>query len=330
MAHTSDPGQEGPKRLGREGRQTTGREPAKGPGDLPKRSWGAVLKRTGKEFKEDGLTDLAAALTYYGVLAIFPALLALVSILGLMGSSAINSVIDNLGSLAPGPVRTTLTSALEQMQGGQGKAGIALIIGILLALWSASGYIAAFMRAGNAVYDIREGRPVWKTIPTRFLTTVAVVLLLALVAIGVVFTGGLAERTGEALGLGDTFLTVWMWAKWPVMILLVSGIIALLYWAAPNVRRRLRWVTPGSLLAVLIWIIASVAFAFYVANFGSYNKTYGSLAAVIIFRVWLWISNIAILLGLEFNAELERERALETGHPEGEEPYAEPRDTRKM
>jgi membrane protein len=327
MAHTSEPGHEGPKRLGRE---DAGRQPAKGPGDLPKRSWGSVLKRTAKEFKEDGLTDLAAALTYYGVLAIFPALIALVSILGLMGSSAINSVIDNLGSLAPGPVKTTLTSMLEQMQGGQGKAGIALIIGIVLALWSASGYIAAFMRAGNQVYDIREGRPIWKTVPTRFFTTVAVVVLLALVAVGVVFTGGLARRTGEALGLGDTFLTVWMWAKWPVMVLLISGVIALLYWAAPNVRRRFRWVTAGSLVAVLIWIVASVAFAFYVANFGSYNKTYGSLAAIIIFLVWLWITNIAILLGLEFNAELERERALETGHPQEQEPYVEPKDTRKM
>ncbi|MDT0378496.1 YihY/virulence factor BrkB family protein [Streptomyces sp. DSM 42041] len=303
--------------------------PAKGPGDLPKRSWGAVLKRTGKEFQEDELTDIAAALTYYGVLSVFPALIAVVSIMGLLGSSAIQSVIDELGGLAPGPVKSTLTSILEQLQGSSG-AGLALVIGLVLAIWSASGYVAAFMRAGNRIYDIREGRPFWKTLPTRFFTTVAVLVMLSLVAVAVVVSGGVARTVGDALGLGDTAVTVWSFAKWPVMVLLVSVVFSLLYWAAPNVKRRFRWVSPGSLLAVLIWIVASVAFAFYVANFAGYNQTYGSLAGIIISLVWLWISNIAILLGLEFNAELERQRAMETGHPEDEEPYAEPRDTRKM
>jgi membrane protein len=304
-------------------------KPAKGPGDLSKRSWGAVLKRTAKEFKEDELTDLAAALTYYGVLALFPALIAVVSIMGLLGSSAIQSVVDELGGLAPGPVKSLLTSILEQMQGA-GGAGIALIIGLVLALWSASGYVAAFMRASNTVYDIREGRPFWKTLPTRFFTTVVVLVLLALVAAAVVVSGGVARSVGDALGLGDTAVTIWNIAKWPVMVLLVSFVFSLLYWAAPNVRRPFRWVSPGGLLAVIIWIVASALFAFYVANFSSYNQTYGSLAGIIVFLIWLWISNIAILLGLEFNAELERERAIETGHPEEQEPYAEPRDTRKM
>ncbi|GAA2768763.1 YihY/virulence factor BrkB family protein [Streptomyces paradoxus] len=304
--------------------------PAKKPTDLPKGSWGGVLKRTLKEFKEDNLTDWAAALTYYGVLAIFPALLALVSLLGLLGSSTIKPMIDNLGSLAPGAARDILNSVLTQLEGNQGGASIALIIGIALALWSASGYIAAFMRASNAVYDIGEGRPVWKTIPTRLIITLIVVVLLAAMAIGVVFTGTLAKKTGEVLGLGDTFITVWNIAKWPVMVLLFAMIVALLYWAAPNVKRKIRWVSAGSLIAIVIWLIASAAFAFYVANFGSYNKTYGSMAAVIIFLVWMWISNIAILLGLEFNAELERARAIDSGHPPGEEPYVEPRDTRKL
>ncbi|WP_374196310.1 YihY/virulence factor BrkB family protein [Streptomyces sp. ISL-10] len=306
------------------------RPPAQAPTQMPKRSWGAVLKRTLKEFKEDNLTDWAAALTYYGVLAIFPALLALISILGLLGSSTIKPLIDNLGSLAPGSVRDILNSMLTQLQSSQGKAGIALIIGLVVALWSASGYIAAFMRASNAVYDIGEGRPVWKTLPTRLVITVVVVVLLALIAIGVVFTGALAQKTGQVLGIGDTAMTVWNIAKWPVMVILFSLIIALLYWASPNVKRGFRWVTPGSLLAVLIWLVASALFALYVANFSSYDRTYGSLAAVIIFLIWLWISNIAILLGLEFNAELERERAIGAGHPPGEEPYVEPRDTRKL
>ncbi|GAA0447741.1 YihY/virulence factor BrkB family protein [Streptomyces olivaceiscleroticus] len=302
----------------------------KGPGDLPKQSWKAVLKRTAKEFKRDNLTDLAAALTYYGVLAIFPAALALVSILGLLGSDTIQQMIDNVGKFAPGATRDVITNMLKQMQGSGGKAGIALIIGILIALWSASGYIAAFMRAANAVYDIEEGRPAWKILPTRFLITVVTVVLLALISIAVVFTGSLAKKAGDILGLGSTAVTVWNIAKWPVMVILVSFIIALLYWAAPNVRRRFRWVTPGSLLAVVLWLVASALFALYVANFSNYNKTYGSLAGIIIFLVWLWISNLAILLGLEFNAEMERSRAMEAGHPRDEEPYAEPRDTRNM
>ncbi|MBT2507805.1 YihY/virulence factor BrkB family protein [Streptomyces sp. ISL-98] len=305
-------------------------EPVKKPTDLPKESWTGVLKRTVKEFKEDNLTDLAAALTYYGVLSIFPALLALMSILGLLGTSSIKPLIDNVGSLAPGAVRDILNSTLTQLESGQGKASAALIIGIVVALWSASGYIAAFMRASNAVYDIGEGRPVWKTLPTRFGITLVVVVLLAAIAIGVVFTGKLAQKTGEVLGMGDTAITVFNYVKWPVLVLLFSFVIALLYWAAPNVKRGFRWVTPGSILAVLIWIAASALFALYVANFSSYDKTYGSLAAVIIFLVWLWISNIAILLGLEFNAELERGRAIEAGHPQEEEPYVEPRDTRKL
>ncbi|GES29254.1 hypothetical protein San01_17410 [Streptomyces angustmyceticus] len=289
-----------------------------------------VVKRTLREFKEDNLTDWAAALTYYGVLAIFPALLALVSILGLLGPSAIDSMIKNLSSIAPGSVRSLLTTILEQLKGGQGKALLALIIGIALALWSASGYVAAFMRASNVVYDIGEGRPVWKTLWVRLGITIAVVILLALTAVGVVFTGTVAKKMGSILGLGDTAVTVWNVAKWPVMLILVALSVMVLYWAAPNVKRRIRRVLPGGVLAVAIWLIVSALFALYVANFSSYNKTYGTFATPIVALIWLWLTNIAILLGLEFNAELERGRATERGHPPGDEPYAEPRDTRKL
>jgi membrane protein len=312
------------------GRVHEGDLSAKSPTDLSKSSWKAALKRTVKEFKDDNITDWAAALTYYGVLAIFPALLALVSIVGLLGTSSIQPLIDNVASLAPGAARDILTSMLEQLKRNQGGATLALIIGIVVALWSASGYIAAFMRASNAIYDIGEGRPVWKTIPTRLAITLVVVVLLAAIAVGVVFTGTLATKAGDVLGVGDTGLTVWEYAKWPVLILLFALILAILYWASPNVRRRFRWVSPGSLLAVIIWIIASAAFTAYVANFSSYNKTYGTLAGIIVFLIWLWISNIAILLGLEFNAELERGRAIDSGHPPDQEPYTEPRDTRKL
>jgi membrane protein len=293
--------------------------------------WGA-LKRTVREFREDDLTDWAAALTYYGVLAIFPALIVLVSILGLIGSSATQPLIDNLGEVAPGPAQKIFTDAIRNIQDSQGAAGVFFFVGLLGALWSASGYIGAFMRASNAIYDIDEGRPIWKTLPVRVGLTVLLMLLTAVSAIGVTVSGGLAEEIGNLIGVGPTAVDVWNIAKWPVLLLAVSLMFALLYWAAPNVKQPgFKWITPGGALAVLGWVTASLAFAFYVANFGSYNKTYGALAGPIIFLVWLWISNVMILLGAEFNAELERGRAIDAGmRPEDKEPFMEPRDTSKM
>jgi len=197
-------------------------------------------------------------------------------------------------------------------------------------LWLASRYVAAFMRASNAIYDVPEGRPVWKTLPIRLGVTVVVMVLLAVSAVAVVATGGLAARLGRLLGIGSTAVRVWDLAKWPVLLVIVGFLFALLYWASPNARQPFRWITPGGILAVVVWVVASVAFAVYVANFGSYNKTYGSLASVIIFLVWLWLSNTAILLGAELNAELERGRAIAAGHPPEEEPYMELRDTSKL
>jgi membrane protein len=291
-----------------------------------------TLKRTIREFKQDNLTDWAAALTYYGVLAIFPAILALVSILGLIGDSATQPLIDNLGKVAPGPAKDIFTSAITNLQKSSGAAGIAFIVGLAGALWSASGYVAAFMRASNAIYDVEEGRPVWKTLPTRVGTTIVLLVMLALVAIGVTLTGGLAKAVGDVIGVGDTAVQVWDIAKWPVILIVVMTMFAFLYWAAPNVKHpKFRWVSPGGIVGVLLWIIASAAFAFYVASFASYNKTYGALGGVIVFLVWLWISNIAILLGAEFNAELERGRQMEAGEVDSDdEPFLEPRDTRKM
>jgi len=302
-----------------------------GPTDLSRRSWKGVLSRTVREFKEDNLTDWAAALTYYGILSIFPALLALVSILGLIGPSATQPLIDNLSAVAPGPAKDIVTSAITNLQKSSGAAGVLFVVGIALAVWSASGYVAAFMRASNVIYDVGEGRPIWKTIPTRVFITVALLLMLAIVAIGVTITGGLATQVGKLLGIGDTAVTVWDIAKWPVILLIVMTMFALLYWAAPNVKHpHFRWVTPGGITGVLLWIIASAGFALYVANFASYNKTYGALGGVIVFLVWLWISNIAILLGAELNAEAERGRQIEAGHPADREPFLEPRDTRKL
>jgi membrane protein len=307
------------------------REPDQ-PTELGGKGWWHALKRSAKEFKEDNLTDWAAALTYYGVLAIFPALIVLVSVLGLIGESATQPLIDNLGAVAPGPAKDIFTSAIENLQGSGGAAGFAFVIGLLGALWSASGYVAAFMRASNSIYDMEEGRPIWKTLPVRVGLTIVLLALLAVTTLAVVLTGDLAQRVGDIVGLGSTAVDVWNYAKWPVLLVIVSFMFALLYWAAPNVKQPgFRWLSPGGILAVIGWLIASLAFALYVANFGSYNKTYGALAGPIVFLVWLWISNIMILLGAEFNAELERERAIEQGmRPPDKEPFAEPRDTRKM
>ena len=292
---------------------------------------GGLLKRTIKEFKDDNVTDWAAALTYYGVLAIFPAIIALVSILGLIGNSATQPLLDNLGKVAPGPAKDIFTSAIMNLQKSQSTAGIAFVVGLALALWSASGYVAAFMRASNAIYDIGEGRPVWKTLPVRVGVTLVLLVLLAVTAAGIVLTGGLAKEVGNLVGVGKDAVNVWDIAKWPVLLLIVSFMFSILYYASPNVKHpKFRFVTPGGLLAVLVWVIASAAFALYVANFGSYNKTYGALAGVIVFLMWLWISNIAILLGAELNAERERGRQIQSGHPADREPFVEPRDTRKL
>jgi membrane protein len=303
---------------------------AEQPTDLPRAAWPGVLKRTLKEYKADKLGDLAAALTYYGVLAIFPMIIVVVSILGLIGRSATQPLINNLGKVAPGPAQQIFTSAIHNVQSGKGTAGVLFVVGLAGALWSASGYIAAFMRASNVVWDIEEGRPIWKTIPIRLGVTLVTVILLTVSAVAVVFTGGLATQVGKLLGVGSSAVTIFDIAKWPVLLLIVSLILAILYYAGPNVRQPgIRWVSPGSILAVVVWIVASAAFAFYVASFASNNKTYGALGGVVVFLVWLWITNLVILFGAELNAELERGRQIEAGHPPEQEPYLPARDEPK-
>jgi membrane protein len=300
--------------------------------DLPKHSWKGVFRRALREFSDDNITDWAAALTYYGVLSIFPMILALVSVLGLFGQSATQPLVDNLATAAPGPPKEIVTNAITGLQKSQGAAGLAFVFGLAAALWSASGYVGAFMRASNDIWDVQEGRPAWKTIPLRVGVTAVLLVLLTISALAVVLTGPLAKQVGNVVGLGGAAVMVWDIAKWPVLILIVSFMIALLYYAAPNVKHpKFQWVSPGSLLAVLLWIVASALFAFYVANFSSYNKTYGALGGVIVFLTWLWITNNVILLGAEINAEIERGRQIQGGlRPQDREPFLEPRDTRKF
>jgi membrane protein len=264
------------------------------------------------------------------VTSIFPGLLVVTAVLGLLGPSATQTLIDNIATVVPGQGKDILVNAIHQLQRSQ-ASGVLAIVGLAAALWSASGYVAAFMRASNAIYEMPEGRPLWKILPLRLVLTLAVVVLLTVCAAGVVATGTLADRIGQLLGVGSTAMTVWDIAKWPVIAALLALAFALLYWAAPNVRHPgFRWLSPGGVPAVLLWVLASAGFAIYVANFGSYDKTYGSLAGVIVFLVWLWISNVAVLLGAELDAELARGQRIEGGQPGEQEPFLPARDTRAM
>lgn len=302
------------------------------PSDLGGTSKIDTLKRTFKEFSADDITDWAAALTYYGVLALFPAIIALVSIIGLVGSSATDPLLENLGKVAPGPAKDILTGAIEGLANSKGAAGIAFIVGLVLALNSASSYVGAFTRASNAIYDVEEGRPVWKLKPQQIGIVLVLILLLVVIAVAVTVSGPLAKEAGKLVGVGDTAVTIWDIAKIPVILLMVSFLFAFLYWAAPNVKQPgFKFVSPGGIVALVIWIIASLLFTFYVANFASYNKTYGSLGGVVAFLVWLWITNIAILFGAEFNSELQRSQQREAGERAPlDEPFLEPRDTKKL
>lgn len=301
------------------------------PTDLTSRTWKFILRKTIREFGDDQCTDLAAALTYYAVLALFPAILALVSLLGLLGQGeqGTGALMDAVRDVAPGAA-DTVGSVVDQLSQSN-ATGITLIIGLAGALWSASGYIGAFGRAMNRIYEIGEGRPFWKLRPIMLLITLIAVVMVALIALGLVVSGPVAEAVGSAIGLGDTAVTVWNIAKWPVMLAVVILIVAILYYATPNVKQpKFRWISLGAGVAVVVWILASVGFGFYVANFASYDKTYGALAGVIIFLLWLWITNLALLFGAELDAEIERGRQLQADLPAEEEIQLPARDTRVL
>jgi membrane protein len=289
-----------------------------------------TLKRTVAEFREDGLTDWAAALTYYGILALFPALIVLVSLVGLFGNprtttETLTEIVTSIGS--PSSART-FAGPIESITSNRGTAGFGLVLGLAAALWSAAGYVGAFIRASNVIYEVREGRPAWKLRPLQMAVTLAMVILLATIALALVLTGPIVKAVAEPIGLSDAAVTAWNVAKWPAMIAVFVLMLAILYYASPNARLRgFRWVTPGSVVALVAWALASAAFALYVSNFGSYDKTYGTLAGVVVLLIWLWITNMAILFGHQLNAELERRKEIEEGVKGArEELRLEPRD----
>jgi membrane protein len=293
----------------------------------------ATLKRTATEFMEDNLTDWAAALTYYGLLALFPALIAMVSLIGLVGDprSTTSTLTEIITSIGPQSAAETFSEPIESITSNRSAAGFAFVAGLAVALWSASGYVGAFMRASNIIYETPEGRPFWKLRPLQLAITLVMIVLMAILALALVLTGPVVDAVAGPIGLGDTAVSIWNIAKWPAMVAIFLLMIAVLYYASPNVRLRgFKWVTPGSLVAIVVWAIASAAFAFYVANFGSYDKTYGTLGGLIALLVWFWISNLAILFGHQLNAERERSLEIEEGRPRAEreiqlEPRSEPK-----
>ncbi len=281
----------------------------------PRRTAFFVLRRTVREFLDDGGTDLAAALTYYSVLAIFPGLIALLALVGIVGQAqeSVDTILEILAPLVSSGTLDQLRGPLTELAGA-GGAGITLVVGVLGALWSASGYVGGFSRAMNRIYEVEEGRPFWRMRPMQLLVTVVTVVLCAVALVILIVSGPVAQSVGDAVGVGNDLVVVWNWAKWPVLALVVMMVVALLYWATPNVAlTRFRVISVGAFVAIVVWLVASVGFAFYVANFSSYNKTYGSIAGVVVALLWLWITNVALLFGAELDAELERGRELQAG-----------------
>jgi membrane protein len=294
----------------------------------------ATLRRVIARFRDDNMTDWAAALTYYGLLSLFPMLIALVSVVGLFGNpqGTTRTVTDIVTRIGPESGADTFAGPIKSITSNRGSAGVLFVLGLATALWSASGYIGAFMRASNVIYQSPEGRPFWKLRPLQLGVTLVMVTMVAAVLLALVLTGPVVRAVADPLGVGDGAVTVWNYAKWPILAALFVLTIDLLYFASPNAKLRgFAWMTPGALLALVLWGLASTGFAIFVANFGSYDKTYGTLGGVVVLLIWIWITNVAILLGHQLNAERERSRQLAEGVPKAEEelqlePRQEPSD----
>jgi membrane protein len=294
-------------------------------------TWRGVLARAGKGFMEDNCSDLAASLTYYAVLAIFPAAIVVVALVNLVsqGDQTVQTIVDLLDDLGAGSVIDPDTEKLiNDVVNKQGSAGLLLSFGLIGAIWSASGYIGGYTRAANAIYGVEEGRPIWKLRPLQLLMTAIALLLMAIVVVLLIVSGPVTDAVGNALNLGDSVRIVWSIVKWPALLLIAMLLLAMLGWIAPNVRQpRFRWLTVGGFVTLLVIAIASFGFGLYVAKFSSYDATYGALGGVIAFLVWMYLVNSAVMFGVEINAELQRGRAIQAGEP-SDDPVLPPREAK--
>jgi membrane protein len=291
------------------------------------RTWRGILWRSVNGYLDDDCGDYAAAMTYNGVLAIVPSLIVVVALVNLVsdGPTVVDAVVDILTDLGAGSIvgNNDLRTVLDALLLRDTSAGALLSFGLLGALWSVSGFVAAFTRASNVIYHVREGRAWWKLRPLQFGLSAVALILLAAAGVGLVISGPLVDAVGNRFGFGETARTFWSIGRWPVLVAIATTLLSLLFWIAPNVKQpRFRWLTLGGSVALVAWAIVSFGFGLYVANFGSYDRTYGSLGAVIAFLVWLYLSNSALLLGVQVNAEVQRGRLLQAGDPDPETPLA--------
>lgn len=288
------------------------------------RTWRRILWRSAAGYVTDDCTDFAAAMTYCAVTALIPSLVVVVALVNLVtdGSAAVKAILGILRDVGAGPIvgNSSLVSVLDSLLVQKDSAKVLFSLGLLVAVWSASGYVSAFTRASNRIYGVREGRTWWKLQLLEILLAAVAMVLMAVAATALVISGPLVNAVGTALHVGPTARLAYSIGRWPVLVAIGIILLSMLFWIAPNVRQpRFRWLTVGGAVALVVGTVVSFGFGLYVANFGSYSRTYGSLGAIVAFLVWLYLSNSAILLGVQVNAQVQRARLTQAGE---EEPVA--------
>ena len=318
MARNQAPARRTPARRPRRWQRSRVRRKARRFGDLPDGAWRRIARRTFDQYQADGITNLAAALTYRSILSLFPGLIALVALLGVLGQypQTFDAVLKIVASFAPPSTVQTVSVPVRQIILHKGGAGALLGAGLAGVIWAASGYVGTFSWAANVLWEAKRGRSWYRQWPFNVAVTLVALVLITAVLLALVLSGPIANSVGRQLGVGSTGLTIWSIARWPAIVAVVTFMISGLYYVAPNVRPpSWRWLTPGAILAVVAWAVASLGFAVFLANFGSYNKVYGTLGAIVTFLIWVWLANVAALLGIELDAEVERERELAVHEP---------------
>ena len=277
-----------------------------------------VIKRTVIAFYDNQMTHHAAALTYYGLMSLFPALLVAVSLLGLLGQypETYDAIIGAIREVSPDATIDTFDSALRTALEHKGSAAVAFVVGLLVALYGTTGVLEAARRALNVAFEVENGRSFLQRKATDIVSSVVLMVLVLITLVLVFVGGGFAEAVFDLIGLGSTAEEVWAVARWPAAVATAMLVFSWVYYVTPDVEQRsFRWVTPGAAVGVAIWMLASAAFAFYLANLNDLNATYGSFGAALVLIFWLWLSNVAMLFGAQLNAEIERQQQLAEGVP---------------